>query len=158
MGLHKHCEVLMAVKGPGAQYLALVGLGAIVAVGMLAKMVFDAGSLSAGLQVAAFFLGAGGMMLMFFRWRLHGDARARALVLVAFAGWVLAIGVASVTDSGTRLGGPGSWLAGLLSWSVSRVGSSPFGVCTAVGRRMILLTRLLRLWATATEGCSGAPS
>jgi hypothetical protein len=69
MGLHKHCEVLMAVKGPGAQYLALVGLGAIVAVGMLAKMVFDAGSLSAGLQVAAFFLGAGGMMLMFFRWR-----------------------------------------------------------------------------------------
>lgn len=103
----------MPVKQPGARHLALVGLGAVVPLGIIAKMVFDAGGLSYGLQLAAFFLGAGGMMLMFHRWRLHGDTRARVLVLIAFAIWAIAVGVASVTDSGTRLGGPGSWVAGL---------------------------------------------
>ncbi|MGI5419063.1 hypothetical protein [Actinomadura luteofluorescens] len=103
----------MPAKRPSAQTLALIGLGAILPAGLITKMALDAGTMSFALQLAAFFLSAGGMMLMFHRWRRHSDTRARALVLAAFAVWALSVGVASVTDSGVSLGGPGSWLAGL---------------------------------------------
>ncbi|WP_396452917.1 hypothetical protein [Actinomadura sp.] len=102
----------MAVKQPSARRLALVGLGAFLPVAVIAKMALDGDTKSYVLQLGAFFLGAGGMMLMFHRWRQHRDTRARALLLAAFAVWTLSVGVASVTDSGASLGGPGSWLAG----------------------------------------------
>jgi peptidoglycan/LPS O-acetylase OafA/YrhL len=51
-------------------------------------------------EVIAFYAGAGGMALMFHRWRRHGDRLAAVLCLAAFGTWVIACIVASVTGVG----------------------------------------------------------
>jgi hypothetical protein len=77
----------------------------------VAVFVISGGSWPVALQGIAFFLGAGGMMVMFNRWRRHGDRRAAVLVVPAFATWALAVAVASVT--GVEPGTPAFWIAGV---------------------------------------------
>ncbi|MGI5325093.1 hypothetical protein [Actinomadura nitritigenes] len=77
----------------------------------VAVFVISEGSWSVALQGIAFFMGAGGMMVMFYRWRRHGDRGAAVLVVPAFATWVLAVAVASV--SGAERGTPAFWIAGV---------------------------------------------
>ncbi|RJL33072.1 hypothetical protein [Bailinhaonella thermotolerans] len=64
------------------------------------------------LSAVAFFMGAGGMMVMFRRWRSRGDRVAGAVLLVAFGLWVASVFVASV-DGDTTLGSPAFWVAAL---------------------------------------------
>jgi peptidoglycan/LPS O-acetylase OafA/YrhL len=78
----------------------------------IAVVVLSGGNLSSALRGIFFFLGAGGMLVMFYRWRLHGDRLAAALVLTAFATWALAVAVASATGS-VDPGAPASWVAAL---------------------------------------------
>ncbi|KAB2380121.1 hypothetical protein [Actinomadura montaniterrae] len=77
----------------------------------MAVFVISGGSWSVALQGIAFFLGAGGMMVMFYRWRRQGDRRAAALVVPAFATWALAVALASAT--GVEPGTPAFWIAGV---------------------------------------------
>ncbi|HEU5026184.1 MAG TPA: hypothetical protein VFV01_14790 [Spirillospora sp.] len=77
----------------------------------VAVFVISGGSWSVALQGIAFFMGAGGMMVMFYRWRRHGDRGAAMLVVSAFATWVLAVAVASAT--GVEPGTPAFWIAGV---------------------------------------------
>jgi hypothetical protein len=42
-------------------------------------------------EIIAFFAGSGGMVLMFHRWRRHGDRLAKALCLASFGTWGLAV-------------------------------------------------------------------
>jgi hypothetical protein len=57
-------------------------------------------------EIVAFFAGWGGMMLMFYRWRRHGDRLAKVLCLAAFGTWGLACIVWPV--GGADAGKPGS--------------------------------------------------
>jgi uncharacterized membrane protein YjjP (DUF1212 family) len=86
--------------------IVLMVIGAAVAV-----LVISGGNWSVALQEIAFFMGAGGMMVMFYRWRRRGDRGAAVLVVTAFAAWVLAVAVASVT--GAEPGTPAFWIAGV---------------------------------------------
>jgi hypothetical protein len=54
----------------------------------------------------AFYAGAGGGMLMFYRWRRHGDTLAKVLCLSAFGMW--ALGVVTWGVGGADAGKPGS--------------------------------------------------
>jgi hypothetical protein len=53
-------------------------------------------------EIVAFYAGGGGMALMFYRWRRHGDGLAKVLCLSAFGTWVLAVftGAAGGADAG----------------------------------------------------------
>ncbi|HEX6521552.1 MAG TPA: hypothetical protein VF070_16355 [Streptosporangiaceae bacterium] len=57
-------------------------------------------------EIIAFFAGAGGMMVMFYRWRRHGDRLAKVLCLTAFGTWMLACVIWGT--GGTDAGKPGS--------------------------------------------------
>ncbi|WP_344887964.1 hypothetical protein [Actinomadura meridiana] len=70
------------------------------------------GSLYEASQGIAFFLGAGGMMVMFYRWRWQGDSLAKVLCLTTFGTWALAVMVGSVGEGFTR-SHPSFWIAGL---------------------------------------------
>ncbi|TDB79137.1 hypothetical protein E1264_35920 [Actinomadura sp. KC216] len=79
----------------------------------LAQVVWaSGGSLYEASQGIAFFLGAGGMMLMFYRWRWLGDGLAKVLCLTAFGTWALAVMVGSVGD-GFAPSHPSFWIAGV---------------------------------------------
>jgi peptidoglycan/LPS O-acetylase OafA/YrhL len=60
-------------------------------------------------EFIAFYAGAGGMALMFHRWRRHGDRLARVLCLIAFGIWMIAVIVSSFT--GANPGKPGFYVA-----------------------------------------------
>jgi peptidoglycan/LPS O-acetylase OafA/YrhL len=60
-------------------------------------------------EFIAFYAGAGGMALMFRRWRRHGDRLAAVLCLAAFGIWMIAVIVSSFT--GTDPGKPGFYVA-----------------------------------------------
>ncbi|MFB4316560.1 hypothetical protein [Actinomadura sp. 21ATH] len=68
-------------------------------------------SWSTALQGAAFYLGAAGMMVMFYRWQRQGDRGAAVLAVSAFATWALAVAVGSFT--GVEPGAPAFWIAGV---------------------------------------------
>jgi peptidoglycan/LPS O-acetylase OafA/YrhL len=57
-------------------------------------------------EIIAFFAGGGGMMVMFYRWRRHGDRLAKVLCLAAFGTWCLAVITWGV--GGADAGKPGS--------------------------------------------------
>jgi peptidoglycan/LPS O-acetylase OafA/YrhL len=60
-------------------------------------------------EVVAFYAGAGGMALMFYRWRRHGDRLAAVLCIAAFGMWAIAVIVSSST--GVDPGKPGFYVA-----------------------------------------------
>jgi len=57
-------------------------------------------------EIIAFFAGSGGVVLMFYRWRNHGDRLAKVLCLAAFGTWALACIIWPV--GGAHAGEPGS--------------------------------------------------
>ncbi|MDL4813409.1 hypothetical protein [Actinomadura opuntiae] len=77
----------------------------------VAVFVISGGSWSVALQEIAFFMGAGGMMVMFYRWRRQGDRVAAMLLVLAFVTWAMAVAVASIT--GVEPGTPAFWIAGV---------------------------------------------
>jgi hypothetical protein len=57
-------------------------------------------------EIIAFIAGGGGIALMFYRWRRHGDRLAKVLCLAAFGTWGLACVIWPV--GGADAGKPGS--------------------------------------------------
>jgi peptidoglycan/LPS O-acetylase OafA/YrhL len=104
------CEVGMSGKRPTAPPIALIG---VLIAGALAQVIWSTrGSLSEALPGIVFFLGAGGMMVMFARWRTQADSFAKVACLIAFGTWALAVAVGSVGEGFTR-SHPSYWIAGL---------------------------------------------
>lgn len=95
----------------------------------VAVFVISGGSWSSALQGIAFFMGAGGMLVMFYRWRRQGDRGAAVLVVSAFATWGLAVAVGSVT--GVEPGTPAFWIGGA-------------ALLIGVGGGLVTLVRMLR--------------
>ncbi|MFD0901029.1 hypothetical protein [Actinomadura sediminis] len=99
----------MSDRRPHSPSPVWIGLFAVVA-GAQIVWVTTAGGWPV-LPTVAFFLGAGGMLLTFYRWRLHGDASARACCLLAFGTWTVAVVAGSIGDDGFTPSHPSYWIA-----------------------------------------------
>lgn len=84
----------------------------LVAAWCVVCSVFAANTLVQFLAILAFFMGAGGMGIMFFRWRLHGDRVAGVLCFVAFGAWGLSVVMGIMASESHLSAEPASWIAG----------------------------------------------